>query len=89
MLLRIGTLRLNVGSLGPCAQESQREKSRWSLVLGLTLSYTQLLEKEISGQKEKKEQRKRGEEDRKKGRERRKEEDRSLVRKHNKAIERL
>ena len=56
MLLRIGTLRLNVGSLGPCAQESQREESRWSLVLGLTLSYTQLLEKEISGQKEKKEQ---------------------------------
>lgn len=67
MLLRIGTLRLNVGSLGPCAQESQREESRWSLVLGLTLSYTQLLEKEISGQKEKKEQRKRGDEDRKKG----------------------
>lgn len=69
MLLKIGTLRLNVGSLGLCAQESQREECRWSLVLSLTLSYTQLLEKEISGQKKKEggEQRKRGEEDRKKG----------------------
>ena len=46
---------------------NHREESRWSLVLGLTRSYTQLLEKEISGQeKKKKEQRKGGEEDRKK-----------------------
>ena len=67
MPLKIGTLRLNVRSLGLCAQESQREECRWSLALSLTLSYTQLLEKEISGQEKKGEQRKRGEEDRKKG----------------------
>ena len=48
---------------------NHREESRWSLVLGLTRSYTQLLEKEISGQEKKKEQRKRGEEDREKKRE--------------------
>ena len=50
MLLRKGTLRLNVG---PCAQESQRGVQVES-VLGLTRSYTQLLEKEISGQEKKK-----------------------------------
>lgn len=49
MCLRIGTFQLNVGSLGFGAQESWKEESKWSLVLGLTLSYPQLLKK-TSGQ---------------------------------------
>ena len=60
MLLRIGTLRLNVGSLELCAKESRRGEGRWSRVLHLTLSYPQLLEKEILGQKKGAEKKKEG-----------------------------
>lgn len=87
MPLKIGTLRLNAQSLGLCAQESQREECRWSLALSLTLSYTQLLEKEISGQEKRGSREKEERKIEKKGRERRKEEDKRLGRKHNKAIE--
>ena len=63
---------------------NHREESRWSLVLGLTRSYTQLLEKEISGQEKKKRSREKEERkiEKKKGRERRKEIEGRLLRKH-------
>ena len=56
MLLRKGTLRLNVGSLGPCAQESQRGVQVESGSRSHTLLHTTAGEGDIRAGKKKKEE---------------------------------
>lgn len=56
MLLRKGTLRLNVGSLGPCAQESQRGVQVESGSRSHTLLHTTAGEGDIRAGKKKEEE---------------------------------
>lgn len=49
MLLRMRILGINLGFWGLWAQESWSEERKWSLVLGLTLSYPQLQGRNVDG----------------------------------------